>query len=321
MAFRVRLGADTNPSGFKTAFFIGIDANADGALDLFLGVNNSGQADTIGIWSPGTGLNISPSTTTIGNTPLRSYAETSANYSWMPVNTTNDPSVGTDTDLDGGGRNDYFLSFSIAFSDVVAEMTAAGINGFNQDSPISFVIATSTQGNSLNQDLNGVGATFDPAATWSTLGVVSGLVTSTGTPIPEPSSSLLLMIGLGGIIGYRARRFLGSLIAIGPLGWFRSAQVATLCFWLLLREAVECAKAPDQFTAVYRHHLARRKRGLYHLNCRRIARIGKGRKEHATVRDVKVRVARGQHLVVADDFRRHRQFENLQRFAADFHRA
>jgi hypothetical protein len=64
----------------------------------------------------------------------------------------------------------------------------------------------------LNQDLNGVGANFDPNATWSSLGVVSGLVTSTGTPIPEPSSSLLLMIGVGGIMGYRARRFVRRLV-------------------------------------------------------------------------------------------------------------
>ena len=106
LAFRIRLGADVNPSGFKTALFVGIDANKDGAIDLFVGVNNSGAADTIGIWNPGAGLNISPNTTTIVSTPLRTYTQTATNYNWMAVNLTNDPTVGTATDLDGGGQND-----------------------------------------------------------------------------------------------------------------------------------------------------------------------------------------------------------------------
>src|SRR3954454_1433737 len=47
IGFRVRVGADSSPAGFKTAFFVGIDANHDGALDLFIGINNSGSADTV----------------------------------------------------------------------------------------------------------------------------------------------------------------------------------------------------------------------------------------------------------------------------------
>lgn len=207
LGFRVRLGADVSPLGFKTAFFVGIDANNDGALDLFLGVNNSGSKDTIGIWSPGTGLNISPSTTTIGNTPLVSYTQTSANYSWMAVDAVNDPSVGGALDIDGGGQNDYFLSFSIQFSDVVTQLAARGITGFDQNSQISFVLATSTQGNSLNQDLNGVGKTYDPAATWSSLGVLTANVSSSGIYlIPEPRASMLLIVGTISLLAYGARR-------------------------------------------------------------------------------------------------------------------
>ena len=213
MAFRMRLGADVSPAGFKTALFVGIDANADGALDLFLGVNNSGSHDTIGIWSPGSGLNVSPSTTTIGNTPLVTYTQTSANYSWMPVTTINDPSVGTATDLDGGGQNDYFLSFSIAFSDVVAQLSAIGINSFNQNSPLTFVIATSTQGNSLNQDLNGVGASYSGSATWASLGVLTDTVSPTGVfiAVPEPRTSTFTTFGICGLIAYRARRLIKAL--------------------------------------------------------------------------------------------------------------
>ena len=80
LGFRIRIGADVSPSGFKTALFIYIDANSDGKIDLFLGVNNSGAADSIGIWNPGTGANTGPSTTTIVSTPLVSYTPDANNY-------------------------------------------------------------------------------------------------------------------------------------------------------------------------------------------------------------------------------------------------
>jgi hypothetical protein len=207
LAFRVRVGGDLNPSGFKTAVFVGIDANRDGALDLFLGINNSGSADTIGIWSPGGGLNISPSTTTIVSTPVVSYTQSASNYNWTAVNATIDPTVGTATDLDGGGQTDYFLTFSISFTDVVTQLTAAGITGIDQNTTMSYVIATATQANSLNQDLNGVGKTYDPSATWSTLGAVSYPTSAAGVIIiPEPGTAALLALGLCGLVAAKRLR-------------------------------------------------------------------------------------------------------------------
>jgi hypothetical protein len=200
LGFRVRLGADTNPVGFKTALFVGIDANNDGKLDLFLGVNNSGSADTVGIWNPGTGANVSPSTTSMVATPLVSYTPTASNYYWSAVTTTNDPSVGTATDLDGGGQNDYFLGFAVPFSDVVAQLAAAGIT-FDQNSTLTYVIATATQANSLNQDLNGVAGSVNSSLTWSQLGVLSNPMTAGGlAAVPEISPGLwvgLLLVAVG----------------------------------------------------------------------------------------------------------------------------
>src|SRR2546430_15466617 len=120
LGFRIRLGADQNPVGFKGALFVGIDANGDGVLDLFIGVNNSGSADTIGIWNPGSGANISPNTTSIVSAPLASYTITALNYNWTAVNTTIDPTVGTATDINGDGKNDYILTFSVPFADLIA---------------------------------------------------------------------------------------------------------------------------------------------------------------------------------------------------------
>jgi hypothetical protein len=191
LGFRIRLGADQNPAGFKGALFVGIDANGDGALDLFIGVNNAGSADTIGIWNPGTGANISPSTTSIVSAPLVSYTITALNYHWTAVNMTIDPTVGTATDLNGDGKNDYFLTFTVPFADVVVQLAARGIT-VNQNSTVSYVVATATQANSLNQDLNGVGGSYDPSATWATLGVISDPITAGGNPpaVPEPNAVL-----------------------------------------------------------------------------------------------------------------------------------
>ena len=189
LGFRIRLGADQNPVGFKGALFVGIDANGDGVLDLFIGVDNSGSADKIGIWSPGSGANISPNTTSIVSAPLASYTITALNYNWTAVNSTIDPTVGTATDINGDGKNDYFLTFTVPFADVVTQLNAQGIS-VNQNSTFSYVVATATQANSLNQDLNGVGGSYDPNATWSTLGVISDPITAGGIPIPEPSTAL-----------------------------------------------------------------------------------------------------------------------------------
>ena len=207
LAFRIRIGADVNPNGFKTAVFVGIDANSDGKLDLFVGVINSGAADTIGLWNPGTGANISPSTTSIVSTPLVSYTQTASNYSWVPVTTTIDPTVGTDLDLDGGGDNDYFLTFAVPFGDIVTQLNALGISGFNQNSTLTYVIATATQANSLNQDLNGVDKNYDGNSTWSTLGVLSEQMTPTGiSAVPEmnPAAWVALLAAL--LIGDRLLR-------------------------------------------------------------------------------------------------------------------
>ena len=199
LAFRIRLGADTSPLGFKTALFIYIDANADGKIDLFLGVNNSGAADMIGIWGAGDDLNISPSTTSISSSPLVSYTPTADNYYWSPVTTTNDPSVGSATDLDGGGRPDFFLGFSIPFTDVVNQLALLGIP-FDENSALTYVIATATQANSLNQDLNGVDGSYDGALTWSQLGVLSNPMTVSGlAAVPEVSPGLWIVLLLAAV--------------------------------------------------------------------------------------------------------------------------
>lgn len=193
LGFRLRLGADLNPPGFKGAAFVGLDANLDGALDLFVGVNNSGSANQVGIWSPGTGLNTSPKTTTLVTPALMSYTETSLNYSFAPVTAANDPTA-TTFDLNADGNTDQFLTFYVPFADIANELAAVGIN-FTTNSPMQLVAATATQANSLNEDLNGVNGGVNSTLTWSQLGASSQVYSPTSiTPVPEPATLALCFL-------------------------------------------------------------------------------------------------------------------------------
>jgi hypothetical protein len=202
IAFRVRLGEDKPQPGFTFFFGVGLDANADGVIDLFLAVDNNsgGPPDQIGIFSPGTGANTSPSTTSIITPPLTSYAETAANYDFSPV-TTIDP-LETNTDLDAGGKEDQYLTFVVPFDDIVTELGLLGIT-FDENSTVQYVFGTSTQSNALNQDLGGPDGGTTSTLTWDQLGAISLEYSASGTPVPEPSTALLLGLGLVSLAAVR----------------------------------------------------------------------------------------------------------------------
>lgn len=198
LGFRLRLGADTGQPGFKNCAFVGLDLN--GAIDLFVGVDNQGSQNQLGIWFPGSGLNTSPSTTTIANLPFLTYTETSANYSFAAVNATIDPGA-TSFDLNNDGKTDQFLTFFIPFSDVASALATKNIT-FTTNSPMDLVAATSTQANSLNADLNGANGGVSSSQTWAQLGAASLDYTPTSiapvnpTSVPEPGTLVCLVGGM-----------------------------------------------------------------------------------------------------------------------------
>jgi hypothetical protein len=195
LAFRVRIAGDTGSpaSGFGRNLFLGVDANGDGRIDLFIGVNRTGSNNQLWILSPGTGTNDSPATTTIDNAnPLKTIpivtTGTGQNFDYREV--TNGP-TGTDPNATNtnlfGSTPDYFVSFSVPFQDVVNALTSVGITGVTDQSAIRFVIATATQENSLNQDIGGVQG-VSSTTTYLESGAITQLIRFDGTTPNNPPS-------------------------------------------------------------------------------------------------------------------------------------
>lgn len=202
LAFRVRLNKVKNykKMTFNYNLFVGLDANLDGALDLFVGVDNSPNGNILlAMWSPGTGANTGPSTTSIVSPPQLTFAEAlGVNYDFSLVDATIDPDA-ISYDIDGGGKTDVFLSFSFDFNDVVTLLNAKGIS-IDQNTGINYVMATSNQDNALNKDLNGVDGGTTSTLTFNELGATSDTFSATGDAVPEPAVMALLLAGCFSIL-------------------------------------------------------------------------------------------------------------------------
>lgn len=199
LSFRIRVSSDNPGAGtFDSVAFIGVLAPGSNAVNLFLGADNSGGSPALRIWKPGNKANTSPSTTSIVNPALVGYAETASNFLFTPVTYTNDP---TATTLNfNGDDNDYFINFRLSFQAIVDQMwTNAGIH-IDDTSALSYIIATSTNPNSLNEDLGGTQA--DPTkatATWAALGALTSPLQPTGTgEVPEPGT----VVTAGGLLAF-----------------------------------------------------------------------------------------------------------------------
>lgn len=202
LGFRLRLdtaGGNTNNPAFDRVAWIGIDADLNGSVDVFMGLNLQGSNSEVGVYAPGTGANTSPSTTSIAAASV-TYPLTSTNFNYRPVDFTTDGGTTNDVTTAASGDIDYYASFMVPFSDVIAFLSTKSIQITDQ-SPLRFVSATSTQTNSLNQDLGGVNGGVNSTTTWVDLGGFTNTVS-----IPEPSSSMLLVASLSGAMFIRRRR-------------------------------------------------------------------------------------------------------------------
>ena len=84
---------------------------------------------------------------------------------------------------------------------------------------------------------------------------------------------------------------------------------------MLLRHAMQSAQPPYQVSTIYAHHLAPRKYFRENIESYAIGSAIKRWNEYKLIRNVKIRVARRKALALKHNWRRHRQFNNLERLA------
>ncbi|MES2474617.1 MAG: PEP-CTERM sorting domain-containing protein [Verrucomicrobiota bacterium] len=213
IGFRIRLddhGGNSNNIAFGRNLWVGIDADLNGSVDVFLGVNLQGSGNHVRITSPGTGLNTSPNTTSVSSSPYKSFTLSASNYNYRAVAGTDGGGTINDT-LDNtpstAGDTDYYLSFLVPFNDVVAYLNTKSVPiSINQNTALRYVLATSTQPNTFNQDLGGVNGGLSETRTWTEIGGFSPTISAGSQLVPEVSSSLLVLLGGMATVLRRRRR-------------------------------------------------------------------------------------------------------------------
>ena len=209
IGFRVRVDGDGGPAGYTGAVWVGLMLDGNTSIDLFAGVINKGSVIQAGFYSPGTGANVSPSTTSIVNgTPLYSEALSGSNYLWTTVTVGpggNDPVPGGTADIGGDTTTDYFMTWVLPFSQLQAAALTKGFT-VTGSTPFKFVVGTSEQANSMNQDLNGTLGNTTSTLTFAALGVESPTSSAGGGVVPEPGTLSCLILAFAVGVGVSRRR-------------------------------------------------------------------------------------------------------------------
>ncbi|MFH1117038.1 MAG: DUF4347 domain-containing protein, partial [Pseudomonadota bacterium] len=182
IAFRVRIGGSDSGGSFSSVILLGIDADLDWDMDLFLTIEDS--SDGTQLYNPESGYACDrPSTTRVTDggrdTPLL------GNYDFSPVSEDNDPNWNGNIDIGSYNGNDYFVTVKLKFSEIRAEFAEFGY-AITKDSPLNYVLGTSTQENAYNSDMGG----YDGKTQWD----VSFAEKFGGLPPVSPSGNFVPQI-------------------------------------------------------------------------------------------------------------------------------
>ncbi|BCU77998.1 hypothetical protein llg_27130 [Luteolibacter sp. LG18] len=205
LGFRVRLDAAGGKSGnpaLDGMVWVGIDANQNGSVDAFVGVNVQGASTTIEIRDSGSGANTSPSSTALATSTAFSYATTSANYNYRAVNYTTDGGTTNDLSTSSNDDPDYYVSFTIPFANLVSFLNSQGI-AITDQTGLRYVVATSSATTSLNQDVAQMTGGLTSTTSWQSLGAFSPTMNAAGQAVPEPAAALLGALGALGLLRRR----------------------------------------------------------------------------------------------------------------------
>ncbi|MEX3074365.1 Ig-like domain-containing protein [Vibrio alginolyticus] len=184
IGFRFRIGTDSDDN----VYLIGLDANHDGQVDLFISADSRSNGRAVALWGSGSCkngavCNTGPSTTTISKDPLFEESYTVNNYNFSPV-TLLDSDVTNSNIGDMNDGEDHFVSFKLKFKDLKASLeTETGLQ-VSKSTPIRYITFSLTQTNSINGDFDGINDdTADTTKTFDELGLFTPPLTA------DPSSS------------------------------------------------------------------------------------------------------------------------------------
>lgn len=208
---------------------VGIDANSDGKLDIFMGPDFQSGTTGVSFQLPGTGANTSPSTTTtssifypdsnaatLGGGTTPSFG--ASNFSYVQLSTANASTYypGWTTQPDGNGATaEGMMSWAIPLADINKALAEAAVanaatnptlagTSINASSLLLWVAFTATQNNSVNQDAYGISKNDPQTTTWSSF---TSYMDAYGRPVPEPATyGACLGFGLGAFFLLRRRR-------------------------------------------------------------------------------------------------------------------
>ncbi|WP_237133444.1 Ig-like domain-containing protein, partial [Pseudohongiella sp. O18] len=219
LAFRVRIDNPASQSDVGRVILIGMDANNDGRVDIFMSVDARNNSRAVRLMDPGTGLNNSPNTTTTSVLPPGwlpnngVYSLNSSNFSVVSVSSSTDPNWDGTTDRGNDGNNDVFVSFRIPMKDLTTVLAigsptdrkgevgprgTSGISGFNKDTSVKYVLMSQTQPGPINGDLAGVGSKYNKNATFDDLGAYTPPMTP-DEPVASGLSVSVTTVGDGNI--------------------------------------------------------------------------------------------------------------------------